>query len=76
MYGAAPALGGWSSAVPALPPHARCASPAGPPWLLQVVGVQVQPPFQRLTYAEAMDKYASGERCGGWVGQPAFKGVG
>lgn len=29
--------------------------------LLQVVGVDVSPPFQRLTYAEAMGKYASGE---------------
>lgn len=27
----------------------------------QVVGVEVQPPFHRLTYAEAMAKYASGE---------------
>lgn len=27
----------------------------------QVVGVEVQAPFRRLTYAEAMEKYASGE---------------
>lgn len=34
------------------------------PRVPQVVGVEVQPPFQRLTYAEAMAKYASGEcRC-------------
>lgn len=28
---------------------------------VQVAGVEVSAPFQRLTYAEAMGKYASGE---------------
>ena len=26
---------------------------------LQVAGVEVSPPFQRMTYAEAMDRYGS-----------------
>lgn len=38
--------------------HALCLLPP------QVVGVELQPPFRRMSYAEAMGKYASGERPG------------
>lgn len=53
-------LAAWASSTPH--PHAHLTDTRM--WLVslpQVVGVEVQAPFQRLTYAEAMAKYASGE---------------
>lgn len=36
-----------------------CGTDKGSGWVVQVIGVDLEIPFQRLTYAQAMERYGS-----------------